>query len=106
MNKPSVLFMCIHNSARSQIAEELLRREADGRVDVESAGLEKAPLNPLAVEVLKEIGIDISSKDTQDVFELFYDGRRYTHVITVCDESSAERCPVYPGYAKRDHWSC
>ena len=103
--KPKVLFVCIHNSARSQMAEELLRKLAGDRFDAESAGIEPGRLNPVVVEVLKEIGIDIAGKQTKAVFELFKQGKLYSHVITVCDETSAERCPVFPGLAKRLHWS-
>jgi arsenate reductase len=100
-----VLFICIHNSARSQIAEALMRRVCGDSVHVESAGLTPGTLNPLAVEVLREIGIDISQKATRDVFELYKSGARFTHVITVCDEASAERCPVFPGVHQKLNWS-
>ncbi len=100
-----VLFVCIHNSARSQMAEELLRKKMGDRVFVQSAGLEPGTLNPYVVEVLQEIGIDISGKATQSVFELFKKGTRYHYVITVCDETSGERCPIFPGAVKRLHWS-
>ncbi len=105
MDKQKVLFVCIHNSARSQMAEELLRKTAGGRFEVESAGLDPGKLNPVVVEVLKEIGIDISGKKTQAVRDLLEQGRRYSWVITVCDEASAERCPVFPGASRRLHWS-
>jgi len=100
-----VLFICSHNSARSQMAEELMRLYSGGTVLVESAGLEAGALNPLAVEVLKEVGIDISGKSTQDAFELYRHGRLFSHVITVCDDSNGERCPVFPGGVIRQHWS-
>ncbi len=104
MVKEKVLFVCIHNSARSQMAEEILRKLAGDRFDVESAGIEPGKLNPVVVEVLKEIGIDISGKKTQAVFDLLKQGKLYSYVITVCDETSAERCPIFPGVAKRLHW--
>jgi len=104
MEKPRVLFVCIHNSARSQIAEELLRKLAGDRFEVESAGLEPGKLNPIVVEALKEEGIDITGKQTKAVFDLFKSGRHYNYVITVCDEASAERCPVFPGLSQRFHW--
>ncbi len=100
-----VLFVCIHNSARSQISEALLKRACGHSIHVESAGITPGTLNPLAVEVLKEIGIDISGKATRDVFEVYKSGARFTHVITVCDEASAERCPVFPGALNHIHWS-
>lgn len=104
MAKEKVLFVCIHNSARSQMAEELLRKLAGDRFEVESAGIEPGKLNPVVVEVLKEEGVDISGKKTQAVFDLLKQGKLYSYVITVCDETSAERCPIFPGPAKRLHW--
>ncbi len=100
-----VLFICIHNSARSQIAEALLKRECGDAVHVESAGLTPGTLNPLAVDVLREIGIDIAGKPTRDVFELYKSGAKFTHVITVCDQASAERCPIFPGTFGKTNWS-
>ena len=73
--KDKVLFVCVHNSARSQIAEALLKKMAGDRFDVESAGLEPGKLNPLAVEVMKEIGIDISENQTKSAFDLFKAGK-------------------------------
>jgi arsenate reductase len=104
MSRQRVLFVCIHNSARSQMAEEILRKLAGDRFEVESAGIEPGKLNPVVVEVLKEDGIDISGKKTQAVMHLIREGRMYGYVITVCDETSAERCPVFPGMVKRLHW--
>lgn len=105
MIKHKVLFVCVHNSARSQMAEELLRKIAGDRFHVESAGLEPGTLNPYAVAALKEVGIDISGKETVSAFELLKQGRYYTYVITVCDEASAETCPIFPGCRERFHWS-
>jgi arsenate reductase (thioredoxin) len=105
MSKDKVLFVCVHNSARSQMAEALLNSMAGDRFEAESAGLEPGILNPLAVEVMKEIGIDISRNKTKSAFDLFKEGRLYTHVITVCDETSAEQCPFFPGITTRLHWS-
>jgi arsenate reductase len=104
MVKEKVLFVCIHNSARSQMAEELLRKLAGDRFEVESAGIEPGKLNPVVVEVLKEEGVDIAAKKTQAVMDLLQQGKLYSYVITVCDETSAERCPIFPGVAKRLHW--
>jgi len=105
MEKKNVLFVCIHNSARSQMAEELLRKLAGDLFEVESAGLEPGKLNPIVVEALKEEGIDITGKQTKAAFDLFKMGKQYSYVITVCDETSAERCPVFPGLSQRLHWS-
>lgn len=104
MAKERVLFVCIHNSARSQMAEELLRKMAGHKFEVESAGIEPGKLNPVVVEVLKEEGIDITGKKTQPVADLLKQGRLYSYVITVCDETSAERCPIFPGASQRLHW--
>lgn len=105
MSKKKVLFICVHNSARSQMAEELLRKFAGERFDVQSAGLEPGKLNPYVVEVLRnDEGIDISGKETRSAFELVKQGKRFNYVITVCDESSAEKCPIFPGNIDRMHW--
>ncbi len=106
MNKTRVLFICIHNSGRSQMAEALLRHLGGERFEAESAGFEPGTLNPIVVEALKEIGIDISQAKTKSVFDLYKQGRMYQYVVTVCDESSAERCPMFPGIIReRMHWS-
>lgn len=71
-----------------------------------SAGLEPGTLNPLAVEAMREVGIDISRNETKSVFDIFRSSKLlFSHVITVCDETSAERCPIFPGVARRLHWS-
>ena len=105
MARTSVLFVCVHNSARSQMAEAFLRAMAGDRYEVESAGLEPGALNPAVVAVMKEAGIDIASHRTKSVGEFLRAGRRFDCVITVCDETQAERCPVFPGTARRLHWS-
>lgn len=105
MKKEKVLFICVHNSARSQMAEELLRKRADDMFEVESAGLEPGVLNPYVIKILKDDeGIDISGKKTKSAIDLAERGKKYDYVITVCDESSSEKCPVFPGGAKRIHW--
>jgi arsenate reductase len=103
--KQKVLFICIHNSARSQMAEAFLNEICGDHFEARSAGLEPGKLNPLAVQTMREIGIDISQKQTQSVSDVLDSGERFAYAITVCDESSAERCPVFPGEAKRLHWS-
>jgi arsenate reductase (thioredoxin) len=102
--KKRVLFICVHNSARSQMAEALLNHTC-GVFEAQSAGLEPGTLNPLAVQVMAEVGINISKKKTQAVFDVFKSGQLFTYVITVCDEASAEKCPIFPGPATRLHWS-
>lgn len=105
MSKAKVLFVCIHNSARSQMAEAFLNELAGEAFEAESAGFEPGKLNPLAVEVMSEIGIDISQNSTDSVFEFFKQGKRYNYIITVCDEGSAEKCPIFPGVTHRINWS-
>ena len=103
--KKRVLFICVHNSARSQMAEGWLNRICGEYFQAHSAGLEPGTLNPLAVQVMAEAGIDISKKKTQTVFDVFVSGQLFAYVITVCDEASAEKCPIFPGPATRMHWS-
>ena len=103
--KKRVLFICVHNSARSQMAEAWLNKICGQNFEAQSAGLEPGELNPLAVQVMAEAGIDISKKKTQGVFDVFKSGQLFAYVITVCDESSAEKCPIFPGPATRFHWS-
>jgi arsenate reductase len=100
-----VLFVCVHNSARSLMAESSLKRWGGNRFEASSAGLSPGKVNPLVVEVMKEWGVDLSQREGQSVFELFKAGKLYDYVISVCDEASAERCPVFPGITQRLHWS-
>jgi len=102
VSKPRVLFLCTHNSARSQMAEGFLRALAGERFEVGSAGTEKTRVNPLAIRVMAEKSIDISghtSKRYEDVTPPPWD-----YLITVCDDAN-ERCPFVPGTVKRRHWS-
>lgn len=103
--KTKVLFICVHNSARSQMAEALLKKLGGDKFEVESAGLEPGRLNPLAVEVMGEIGIDISQNQTKSAYDLFKQGKTYDYVVTVCDESRTGSCPVFPGAKENIHWS-
>ncbi|MEI6755047.1 MAG: arsenate reductase ArsC [Paludibacter sp.] len=105
MAKTNVLFVCLHNSARSQMAEAFLNSLAGDRFFAESAGLEAGTLNPYVVEVMKEADIDISKNKTDNVFDFFKEGRLYAYVIAVCDAANAERCPVFPGVCNRINWS-
>ena len=104
MDKIRVLFICGHNSSRSQMAEAFLKDMAGDRFDVESAGLEPKPVNPLVIEVMQEIGYDLSKAKSNRVFDFFREGRLYDYVITVCGEAAAGQCPVFPGITKRFHW--
>lgn len=105
MEKIKVLFVCIHNSARSQMAEAFLNNFYGFRFYAESAGLEPGILNPIVVDVMKEISIDISNNKTKSVFDYYKQGKMFNYVITVCDETAAEKCPVFPGIVKRLNWS-
>jgi arsenate reductase (thioredoxin) len=99
--KAKVLFICQHNSGRSQMAEAFLRAYAGDRFEVESAGFEPAAaVNPLVVEVMLEEGIDLAAKKPQSVFQLYKAGRHYALVVTVCDAEES-KCPVFPGIVKR-----
>jgi|SRR5450432_12881 len=100
-----VLFVCIHNSARSQMAEAFLNKHGRGHFIAESAGLEPGKMNPNVVKVMQEVGVDLCQKGTQGVFDLFRKGTHYNAVITVCDGASAERCPIFPGKVRRIAWS-
>jgi arsenate reductase len=104
-NKYRILFVCIHNSARSQMAEGFLARYGGENFAAESAGLEPGTMNPHVVTVMLESGIDLSQKRTQSVFDVLGAGRSYDAVITVCDAEAAERCPIFPGPARRIAWS-
>lgn len=101
MTKKKVLILCTGNSARSQMAEGLMRHEAGDRFEVASAGTHPTELRPEAVAVMKELGIDISSHRSKPVDE--FAGRDFDYVITVCDHAR-DACPVFPGKAERLHW--
>ena len=104
MNQKRVLFICVHNSGRSQMAEAFLRHISKDSIRVESAGLEPRPVNPLVVTVMREIGIDLTDAKSNDVIEFFKQGRLYDYVVTVCDETNDAKCPVFPGITQRLHW--
>jgi arsenate reductase len=105
MKRKKVLFICVHNSARSQMAEALLNQICGEQFEAYSAGLEAGKLNLIVVEAMQEIGIDISGKQTKAVFDMVKSGKSFAYVVTVCDETSAERCPIFPGVTTRLHWS-
>ena len=96
-----VLFLCVHNSARSQMAEGLLRSMAAGAVDVKSAGLQAGGLRPEAVTVMHELGLDISGQRSKSVDELA--SERFDVVVTTCEEAK-EACPFFPGARETIHW--
>src|SRR5437870_4526948 len=96
--KIRVLILCTGNSARSQIAEGLLRQLAGKRFEVASAGISPSAVRPEAIEVMREIGIDISSHRSKPIDEVL--GQEFDYVITVCDNAN-EQCPTFPGKTKR-----
>ena len=104
MEKQNVLFICVHNSARSQMAEAWLNRIGGDAFAAESAGLEPGTINPLVVEVMKEVGIDLSEKKTQAVFDVWKSGKLFQYVVTVCSEGESKGCPIFPGVTTRFHW--
>ena len=101
-DKKRVLILCTGNSARSQMAEGLLRHDGGERFEVESAGVEPSHVRPQAIEAMREVGIDISGHRSKSVEE--FAGREFDYVITVCDNAK-EHCPVFPGKTRRIHWS-
>ncbi len=105
MQRKKVLFVCVHNSARSQMAEAFLKESGGELFEVESAGIEPGKLNPIVVDAMREVGIDISKNQTKSAIQFLKQGRSFHYVITVCDESSGERCPIFPGVTQRLHWN-
>ncbi len=103
--KIRVLFVCVHNSARSQMAEAFLNALAGDRFEATSAGLEPGALNPLAVEAMADAGLDISKNATKSVFDIYTRGALFGYVIAVCDAEAAQRCPIFPGITRTIVWS-
>lgn len=99
-----VLFLCVHNSARSQMAAAYLKKIGGADYEVFSAGLEPGKLNPLAIEAMLEDGIDISKNPTNAVSDYFQQGLSFDYVITVCDAASADKCPLFPGVHQKIAW--
>ena len=104
MAKVKVLFICGHNSGRSQMAEAFLNDLAGDKIYAESAGLEPQPVNPLVAAVMAEMGYDLSRVKSDSVFDFFKQGRLYNYAITMCDETAGRQCPVFPGITQRLHW--
>lgn len=102
VGRKRVLFLCTHNSARSQMAEGLLRHLGDGRFEVHSAGTEATRVRPEAIRAMAEIGADISDQESKTLDR--YLGEYFDYVITVCDAAN-EACPIFPGARERLHWS-
>ena len=104
MEKQNVLFICVHNSARSQMAEAFVNKICGDQFAAESAGLEPGTINPLVVEVMREVGIDLSEKKTRAVFDVWKSGKLFQFVIAVCAESEEKGCPIFPGVTTRLSW--
>ena len=100
-----VLFICIHNSARSQMAEAFLNVLGEGKFKAESAGLEAGRLNPYVVNVMAEIGYDLSMNQCKSVFDFHKENRHYDYVIKVCDQANGERCPIFYGADQSLNWN-
>ena len=99
-----VLFVCIHNSARSQMAEAFLNHLGEDRYIAESAGLEPGELNPVVVSSMAELGLDLSGNTCDSIDGFLAKAEEFSYVVTVCDETAAERCPTFPDSVKRLHW--
>ena len=97
-----VLFLCTHNSARSQMAEGLLRHFSRGRFEACSAGTQATAVRPLAIKVMRELAIDISEQESKTLDRYLND--HFDYVVTVCDDAN-ESCPVFPNATHRLHWS-
>ena len=102
MARKRVLFLCTGNSCRSQMAEGFLRHLAGDKFEVFSAGVKPTQVNPLAVKVMAEVGIDISKHKSKSAMEFI--GQQFDYVITVCDNAK-QTCPVFPGHYEKLHWS-
>lgn len=103
--KHKVLFVCVQNSARSQMAEALLQKHCGEFFEVQSAGMKPGALNPLAVEVMSEIGLDISGNRCKDIFPFIRQRPVFNYVIAVCDQSAGQHCPSFPQTTTQLQWS-
>ena len=104
METIKVLFLCVHNSARSQMAEAFFNKYAPVGAIAMSAGIEPGKLNSNVVAVMQEAGIDISANATKSVFDLHKNKTDFSHVVTVCSKEAADKCPVFPGISVKLHW--
>jgi arsenate reductase len=104
-DKIRVLFVCVSNSFRSQVAEAILNNKYGDLFVAESAGYKKKEINPLAIDVMKEYGVDISKNNVDRLIDLYNEGRKYQYVITVCNKELEEDCPIFPGVVSRFHWN-
>lgn len=106
MKKKKVLFICVHNSFRSQMAEAWLNQICGGEFEAQSGGLEPGEIDPLAIDAMREVGIDISQNKTRKVFDIWKTGHAFAYVITVCSEAerNARACPIFPGVTIKLSW--
>lgn len=105
LEKIRVLFVCVSNSFRSQIAEAILNEKYGGYFEAESAGFSKKEINSLAIKVMDEYGVDISSKSSDKLIDFYNEGRKYDYVITVCNRKEEDDCPIFPGVVARFNWN-
>ncbi|MBP1909280.1 arsenate reductase ArsC [Methanolobus bombayensis] len=103
-NKIKVLFICVRNSGRSQIAEAYLKKIGSERFEVESAGYKPEAINPLVLKVMEEDGFDLSGNKPQSAWDLFKEGKLFQYIITVCDRAHEEECPLFPKPFVQLHW--
>jgi len=94
----------VHNSGRSQMAEAFLKALAGDRFQVESAGFSPTRIQPLVIKAMHEAGVDLSKNQTRSVFKLYQEGKLFDYVITVCEESAENQCPLFPGVTRRLNW--
>lgn len=99
-----ILFVCIHNSGRSQMAEAFLNALGSPDFVAESAGVDPRPVNPEVVQVMQEVGYDLSGARSDNIVDFFREGRLYEQVIYVCERGAEKDCPVFPGVRKTLHW--
>jgi arsenate reductase len=104
VRKHKVLFICVHNSARSQMAEAWLNYTCGDFFEAHSAGLEPGTINPLVVRAMAEVGIDLLQKETHRVFDVWKSGQMFQYVITVCSDAEAKGCPIFAGVTTRLYW--
>ena len=102
--KKKVLFIGVRNSARSQMAEAFFNRFCEEEFEAYSAGLDPGILHPVTIEVMQEIGVDISGHKTRTIFDMFRSGRSFIHVVTIHDQTSSQRAPIFPGVTNRHQW--
>jgi arsenate reductase (thioredoxin) len=104
MDLKKILFICAHNSGRSQMAEAFANQTGKGCVVAESAGLDPKPVLDEVIEVMEEVGLDVGQNTSDSVFEFYKQGRLYDYVIAVCEDSVEKQCPIFPGFARRLSW--